>query len=50
MLLEEDVTTYQQHLASSLMKMLQRFTAYQERLPIYLKKMLQRTRNVLQVT
>ena len=60
-LLEDDVTTYQEHLASYLKKMLQRIrdvlqvtsrrvTTYQEHLASYLKKMLQRSRNVLQVS
>ena len=59
-LLQEDVTTYQERLASHLTKMLRRsrkvlqvtwrVTTYQERSASYLKKMLQRIRDVLQVT
>ena len=62
-LLEEDMTTYQEHLASYLKKILQRirniwqvtwrreeFTSYKERLASYLQKMLQRIRSIWQVT
>ena len=60
MLLEEDMTTHQEHLASYLKKMLhvagtscmlleEDMTTYQERLASHLTKMLRRSRNVLPV-